>query len=642
MRVSFSAVIHEAKTKVGFETNLNQIIEEKLKLLPSSPGVYKMFNDAGEVIYVGKAISLKNRVRQYFQNSKNHPAKVTAMVRHIADFETIQVNNETEALSLESNLIKQFKPKYNILLKDDKHFPYVRIDLKQDFPRVEIVRRIKKDGARYLGPYLSALLLRDSMNVVREHFPIRHCKKDLKKAMARRERPCLMHHIGKCCAPCSGQISREEYHAMLSEIIGFLSGDTKTVLRSLQEQMTEAAEQLDFERAADLRDRIHAIESLADKQVVIGTNQAVSDVFAVGRLEDAVLVFALFVRDGKVIGTDKFRMDAAADESDADIMSAFLKQYYEEDAPIPPEILLYSEPNDLTEITEWLTARAGRNVHLHKPQRGDKVQLAALCYRNCIDALEKDAALQKRAWERGEGALVQLTSILGLDSLPQRMECFDNSHIRGRETVSSMVVFTDGQPDRKAYRRFRIRSEAGGDDLLAMREVLTRRFERAKSNDAGFSVLPDLLIIDGGQTQLSVAMEVLESFGLAFIPTIGLAESHEFIWQPNADAPIELPRASAALHLLERIRDEAHRFAITYHRSLRQKTALFSILDEINGIGDKRKRALFDTFTTLDAIRNADMDALSAVPGMTKDSAKAVWEYFHKETTETTDSTENE
>jgi len=607
---------------------MNQMIEEKLKLLPSSPGVYKMFNDAGEVIYVGKAVSLKNRVRQYFQNSKNHPAKVTAMVRHIADFETIQVNNETEALSLESNLIKQFQPKYNILLKDDKHFPYVRIDLRQDFPRVEIVRRVKKDGAKYLGPYLSALLLRDSMNVVRDHFPIRHCKKDLKKSIARRERPCLMHHIGKCCAPCSGKITRDEYHAMLSEIIGFLSGDTKKILHSLNTQMLDAAESLDFEHAADLRDRIQAIESLADKQVVIGTNQSISDVFAVGRHEDAILVFALFVRDGKVIGTDKFRM-TATDESDADIMSAFLKQYYEEDAPIPPEILVHSEPSDLAEISSWLASRAGRHVHLHKPQRGDKVQLVSLCYRNCIDALEKDAALQKRAWERGEGALAQLANILNLDALPDRMECFDNSHMRGRETVSSMVVFSNGQPDRKAYRRFRIRAEANGDDLIAMREVLTRRFDRARRGDSGFSNLPDLLIIDGGQTQLSIATEVLDSFGLSFIPTIGLAEAHELIWQPNAETPIELPRASAALHLLERIRDEAHRFAITYHRSLRQKNALFSILDEIPGIGEKRKRALFDAFTTLESIQNADMDALSSVPGMTKTNAEAVWSYFH-------------
>lgn len=608
---------------------MNQIIEEKLRLLPSAPGVYKMFNEAGEVIYVGKAVSLKNRVRQYFQSGKNQPAKVAAMVRHIADFETIRVSNETEALSLESNLIKQFKPKYNILLKDDKHFPYVRIDLRQDFPRVEIVRRVKKDGARYLGPYLSALLLRESMNVVRDHFPIRHCKKDLKRAIARRERPCLMHHVGKCCAPCSGKVSREEYHAMLSEVIAFLSGDTAGVLRELEAQMESSAAALDFERAAYLRDRIHAIRSLADKQVVIGVNHSMSDVFAVGRLDGAVLVFALFVRDGKVIGTERFRMGALSDESDADIMAAFLKQYYAEADSIPPEILVHSEPSELPQIQSWLSAAGGRSVRLHRPQRGDKAQLASLCYRNCIDALEKDAALQKRAWERGEGALAQLTGILGLETLPQRMECFDNSHIQGRDTVSSMVVFTDGQPDRKAYRRFRIRTDTGGDDLAAMREALSRRFARAKNGDVGFDALPDLLIIDGGRTQLAVATEVLDAFGLSFIPAIGLAELHELIYVPGREAPIELPRASAALHLLERIRDEAHRFAITYHRSLRQKTALFSVLDEIDGIGDRRKRALFDAFTTLNAIKSADVDTLAAVPGMNRPSAQAVYDYFH-------------
>lgn len=611
---------------------MNDLIAEKLKLLPSSPGVYKMFNDAGEVIYVGKAVSLKNRVRQYFQSGKNHPPKVAAMVRHVADFETIQVTNETEALSLESNLIKQFKPKYNILLKDDKHFPYVRIDLRQDFPRVEIVRRVKRDGARYLGPYLSAILLRDSMNVVREHFPIRHCKKDLKKAMARRERPCLMYHVGKCCAPCSGNVTREEYHAMLEEIIAFLSGDTNEVLRRLTVQMNEAAEALEFERAAYLRDRIHAIESLRDKQVVIGTNHAMSDVFAVGRLGDDVLVFALFVRDGKVIGTERFRMDASPEEQDAEIMSAFLTQYYGESDIIPPEILVHTAPVGMEDIAFWLSQQAGRKVHLHLPLRGDKAQLAQLCYRNCIDALEKDAALQKRAWERGEGALVQLTGILGLETVPERMECFDNSHIQGRETVSSMVVFTDGQPDKKAYRRFRIRAEAGGDDLIAMREVLTRRFARAKNGDPGFDRLPDLLVIDGGPMQLGVALDVLGELGLSFVPTIGLAEQHELIYVPGQDAPLELPRASAALHLLERIRDEAHRFAITYHRSLRQKAALFSVLDGIDGVGEKRKRALFDAFTTLDAIRNASVDSLSAVPGMTRSSAEAVYHYFHPDT----------
>ena len=607
---------------------MNAIIEEKLKLLPSSPGVYKMFNEAGEVIYVGKAVSLKNRVRQYFQHSKNHSAKVIAMVNHIADFETIQVGSETEALSLESNLIKEFKPKYNILLKDDKHFPYIRIDLKQDFPRIEIVRKLKKDGARYLGPYLSAIALRESMDVVRDQFPVRHCKKDLSKAMARRERPCLMYHVGKCCAPCSGAVSREEYHAMLQQVISFLNGDTKQVIRELTEQMQKASDELEFEKAATIRDRIRSIEVLEGKQVVIGTGHAISDVFAVGRLDDSVLVFALFVRDGKVIGTERFRMDAT-DESDSEVIGAFLKQYYEDGAPVPPEILLYTEPEDLEQIGLWLSELAGRKVNIHKPVRGDKAQLVSLCHSNCMDTLEKDAELQRRAWDRNEGSVVQLAGILGLDSVPVRMECYDNSHMQGRDTVSSMVVFTKGQPDKKAYRRFRIKSETNGDDLAAMREVLTRRLRRAKECDPGFEVLPDLLIVDGGPTQLAVATDVLNEFGLSYIPAIALAEAHELVYVSGEEEPIFLPHSSAPLHLLERIRDEAHRFAISYHRSLRQKEALFSVLDEIPGIGDKRKRALFDTFTTLDDIKNADVSALAAAPGMNEASAQAVYDHFH-------------
>lgn len=612
---------------------MNQIIEEKLRLLPSAPGVYKMFNAAGEVIYVGKAVSLKNRVRQYFQSSKNHTPKVRAMVSHIADFETLRTANETEALTLESNLIKQFKPRYNILLKDDKHFPYVRIDYRQDFPRVEIVRRVQNDGARYLGPFLSGIALRDGMNVVREHFPVRHCRKDLKKAMARRERPCLMYHVGKCCAPCSGNVSRAEYHAMLDEISAFLTGHTERVLRELNERMQQAAESLQFERAAALRDSIRAVETLRDKQAAIGTHKDMMDVFALGRLNESVLVFALFVRDGKVIGTEKFRMGAGDGETEEEILAAFLKQYYLEAAAFPPEILLYSDAADMEIIAAWLSERAGRRVWLHRPQRGAKAKLAELAHRNCVDALEKDAALQRRAWERGEGALAELSGLLGLETVPERLECFDNSHIQGRDTVSSMVVFTNGQPDRKAYRRFRIRAEAGGDDLVAMREALTRRFARFASSDAGFDRLPDLLVIDGGRTQLDVAIEALAEAGLSFVPVIGLAEAHELIYQPGEEQPLALPCNSAALHLLERLRDEAHRFAVSYHRSLRQKNALFSILDQIDGIGDRRKRALFDAFVTLDAMKAATVEQLAAVPAMTHATAEAVYAYFHPEET---------
>ena len=614
---------------------MNNIIEEKLKLLPSSPGVYKMFNATGEVIYVGKAISLKNRVRQYFQSSKNHPPKVAAMVRQIEDFEYIRVANETEAFSLESNLIKQFKPKYNILLKDDKHFPYVRVDLKQDFPRLEIVRRVKNDGAKYLGPFLSGLLLRDGLALVREHYPIRQCKKDIARMIARRERPCLMYHIGKCCAPCSGNVSRDEYHRLLDEVLSFLSGKTDEIIRSLTAQMETAAESMDFEHAAHLRDRIRAIESLSEKQAVIATTNTMMDVFALGRLEGTALVFALFVRNGKVIGTEKFRMDADAEESDADILSAFLSQYYAESASFVPEVLLYQDASDMESIAEWLGGLAGRKVTLHRPQRGEKRRLTEMAYRNCLDVLEKDASLQKRAWERGEGALTQLSAILGLETVPSRLECFDNSHIRGRDTVSSMVVFTDGQPDKSAYRRFRIREEAGGNDLIAMKEALTRRFQKAAENEAGFLPLPDLLIMDGGPAQLQVALDVLDSFSLDFIPTIGLAELSETIYLPGEPEPIALPRNSAPQHLIERLRDEAHRFAISYHRNVHNRNALYSVLDSIPGVGDKRKRALFDTFLTIEAIKSASLDELKAVPLIDARTAESVYGYFHKENPDT-------
>ena len=611
---------------------MNATIEEKLKLLPDAPGVYRMYDAGGTVIYVGKAVNLKNRVRQYFRDSKGHSPKVRAMVSHIEDLETIQVTNEREALSLECNLIKQYRPKYNILLKDDKHFPYVRIDMKQDFPRVETVRRVANDGARYVGPFLSSTPLRESMAILRDHYPIRHCKKDLKKAMARRERPCLMYHVGKCCAPCSGKVSREEYHAMLEEIVAFLSGSTEGVTRELERRMEEASEALDFERAAMLRDRIRAIRSLSEKQTVIAVTDARMDVFALGRQEDKALVYALFVRGGKVIGTEPYRMEADPEEPDGAVMAAFLTQYYEDGSGVVPEILVHTEPDGISGIAEWLSGLAGRKVFLHRPERGDKKKLADLAYRNCLDLLEKDATLQKRAWERGEGALAQLSGLLGLDEVPARMECYDNSHMQGRDTVSSMVVFTDGQPDKKAYRRFRLRSEAGGDDLLAMREVLTRRFERAEKQDPGFLPLPDLIVIDGGKTQLEVAEEVLREKGLDYIDAIGLAESFELIYLPDRDDPIVLPRSSAALHLIERIRDEAHRFAITYHRSLRAKRDLFSVLDRIPGVGEKRKRALFDHFDTMQDIRSADVEALSAVPGVSRPAAESIYAYFHSDT----------
>ena len=604
---------------------MNTVLEDKIALLPEKPGVYKMLDDTGTVIYVGKAKVLKNRVRQYFQSSKNHSPKVRAMVSHIADFETIEVHSEVEALSLESNLIKEFMPKYNILLKDDKHFPYFRIDLRQDFPRIEIVRRVKPDGATYLGPYIVGPSVQEELRLVYDLFPLRHCKKNIAAMQARGERPCLLHHLGKCCAPCSGSVSREEYHAYLKEAVRLLNGKSGELIPYLTQKMQEASDALDFERAALLRDKLKATLALREKQAAINVSDLSADVFAVDSLNDARMVFSLFVRDGKVIGTHAFPLEGDGDDAPEEWLHAFLLQYYGQDGiEIPPNILLARECTDLIGIQDWLSGKRRRRVCIAVPQRGVKHQLTDMAKQNCAALLAKNDRIRVREWERGEGALAELSAILGLDEIPSRMECFDNSHLMGTNTVASMVVFRDGKPDKTAYRHFRIRSDAGGDDLLAMREVLTRRL-------SGDGELPDLLVLDGGKTQLSIGVEVLSELNLSHIPVCALAESDELIYLPESDDPIVLPRNSAPLHLIERLRDEAHRFAISYHRNLRSKSALYSLLDGIDGVGDKRKRALFDAFLTVEQIKTASVEDLAAVKGMTLPCAQSVYDYFHKE-----------
>lgn len=606
---------------------MNQLLADKIALLPEKPGVYKMFDEAGTVIYVGKAKVLKNRVRQYFQSSKNHSPKVRAMVSHIADFETIEVHSEVEALSLESNLIKEFMPKYNILLKDDKHFPYFRIDLKQDFPRIEIVRRVKQDGATYLGPYIVGPSVQEELRLVYDLFPLRHCKKNIASMISRRERPCLLYHVGKCCAPCSGQITREQYHAYLKEAIRLLNGNSGDLIPYLTEKMQEASESLDFERAALLRDKLKATMALHEKQAAINANDLSADVFAVDSLNDSRMVFSLYVRSGKVIGTHAFPLEGDGEDDPSEWLHAFLLQYYgQDDIEIPQTVLLAHNCSDHESMEAWLSEKKRRKVSISVPQRGVKHQLTDMAVQNCAALLEKNEKIRVRSWERGEGALAELSAILGLDEVPSRVECFDNSHLMGTNTVASMVVFRDGAPDKSAYRHFRIREDAGGDDLTAMREVLTRRL-------TGDNTLPDLLVLDGGKTQLAVGVEVLNTLNLSHIPICALAESEEWIYLPDQEEPIVLPRNSAPLHLIERLRDEAHRFAISYHRSLRSKSALYSVLDTIDGIGDKRKRALFDAFLTVDQIRNASLEDLASVKGMTLPAAQSVYRYFHQNET---------
>ena len=608
---------------------MNDVIKDKLKLLPESPGVYRMYNSLGEIIYVGKAVNLKNRVKQYFQNGPKAP-KVAAMVQNIADLEFTITATEAEALTLECNMIKQHRPRYNVLLKDDKHFPYVRIDYRQDFPRAEIVRRVKKDGARYFGPYLSAMALREAITAIREHFPVRHCKKDIQKAIARRERPCLMYHLGKCCGPCTGKVTREQYHEYLDEIAAMLQGRSKKLTDRLEESMRRAAENMEFERAAVLRDRIRAIDSLAQKQRAATTMVNSFDVFAAARDDMNTVVYAMMMREGNVVMADSYFM-SAFDEPEGELLASFITQFYSESGYIPPEIVLRSAPEGEQALAEWLREQCGHAVKLTVPQRGEKKQLAELCRMNGEEALKRKQELIHKEWERSEGAMVSLAQIVGMEALPHRMECFDNSHFQGRDTVGSMVVFIDGKPEKQLYRRFRTKTDTEGDDYEAMREHLTRRFQRAADGDEKFAELPDLLVVDGGRGQLNVALEVLNGFGLDHIPAIGLAERNEDIILPDDPEPVSLKKNDPALHLLQRLRDEAHRFAITYHRSMRAKTALYSVLAEIPGVGEKRRRALFDRFLTLEAIKAASAEELASAEGMNRTAAEAVYGFFHKD-----------
>ena len=607
---------------------MDQRIEEKLKLLPDKPGVYKMFNARGELIYVGKAVNLKNRVRQYFRSSRNHSEKVRSMVSNIADFDFVIVTNETEALNLECNLIKQNKPYYNILLKDDKHFPYIRIDFRQDFPRVEIVRRYKKDGAKYFGPFLSAVTLRESITAVRDNFPVRQCKNDIARMIARGERPCLMYHIGKCCGPCTGKVTREEYHEIVSKIAAMFRGEGGSYIAELKAKMLEESSKMNFEKAAVLRDRIRAVEGVAEKQTASSASADSYDVFALARNELATLAYGLFVRGGSVVAAESYKIDAS-DEAFSEIITQFLLQFYLDTDAIPREIVVIDEPENAAAAEALLSERASHTVHIRVPQRGEKRKQAELARLNAQQTLSRSRELIRREWERGEGALNELASIIGLENAPHRMECFDNSHTQGRDTVGSMVVFIDGKPEKSLYRRFRTKHEVNGDDYLAMDEHLTRRFERTMAGDVKFAELPDLVVVDGGRGQLNVALDVLSRLGLGYIPAIGLAERNEEIILPDSDEPIVLPRSSPALQLLERIRDEAHRFAITYHRSIRAKSSLYSVLDGIKGVGDLRRRNLYEHFLTAEAIAAASQEELKSVPGMDSRAARSVYEYFH-------------
>ena len=599
---------------------MTDIVAEKLKLLPDSPGVYIMKDDHGKIIYVGKAIVLKNRVRQYFQSSRNHTPKVRAMVSHIADVETIMTANEVESLILEANLIKKHRPRYNIRLKDDKSYPYVKVTVQEEFPRVFITRRVLRDGARYFGPYTNVTALRDSLKLLRRLFPLRTCR-------TMPERPCLEYHIKRCLAPCVGKVEAEDYRAMIRAVLLFLEGRTDDVERELEQRMNAAAEAYHFETAARLRDQLSAVRTAAERQNIV-TGAGDQDAVGMARSAAGVCVQIFFIRGGKMIGREHFLLRGSEEESDADILRAFLEQYYNQATFVPREVLLPCAIDAAAQATieAWLAARkGGGKVALLTPQRGTKHDIVQMATGNAAKFLADEETRRSLLDEQTLGAVEELGRYLGLKHPPRRMECFDISHNQGQETVASMVVFEDGAPKKSDYRRFKIRSTEGKpDDFLSMREVTTRRYVGLPEEE-----LPDLIIIDGGKGQLSSALEIIRhTAGHKDVPVVGLAKQFELVFTEGNSEPVELPRRSQALYLIQRIRDEAHRFAITFHRKLRGKRNLVSVLDHIVGIGPKRRQSLRTHFGSLEKIKEATVEELAVAPGMNRTSAEAVRHFF--------------
>lgn len=594
------------------------LVREKLKRLPESPGVYIMKDAKGAIIYVGKAIILKNRVRQYFQSNKNHTPKVRAMVQRVADFETILTASEVEALILECNLIKKHRPRYNISLKDDKSYPYIKVTLKDSYPRVCLTHRIVKDGARYFGPYTNVTAVHESLKLLRRLFPLRTCK-------TLKDRPCLEYHIHRCLAPCVGTVKKEDYDAMIQSVLLFLEGRTADVEKNLATRMKEAAATYQFEQAARLRDQLAAVRKIAEKQKIV-TDSGDQDAIGLARSAAGVCVHVYFIRAGKMIGREHFLLQGSEDEEDAALLSAFLQQYYHRATFLPQEILLPLALPERPLLESWLTEKKGASVRTLVPQRGAKRAIVQMATENAEKYLADEAARRKITEAQTTGAVEELGRYLGLKTPPARMECFDISHIQGSETVASMVVFENGQPKKSDYRRYKIQSTEGKpDDFLSMREVTSRRY------GAPDAALPDLIVIDGGKGQLSSALSIIRGAGHRDVPVVGLAKQFELVFREGESDPVVLPRHSQALYLIERIRDEAHRFAITYHRKLRGKRNLVSVLDHIVGIGPARRKALFAAFGTLSSIKAATEDDLAAAPGMTRPAAKAVYQFFATE-----------
>ena len=615
-------------------------IEEELKKLPSQPGVYLMHNAKDEIIYVGKAVNLKNRVRQYFQSSRNKTAKIERMVSHIARFEYIVTDSELEALVLECNLIKEHRPRYNTMLKDDKTYPYIKVTVQEEFPRVLFSRDMKKDKSRYFGPYTSAGAVKDTIELIHKLYRIRTCRRSLPRDIGK-ERPCLNYHIHQCSAPCQGYISKEEYWENVNEALDFLGGKYDLILNRLQEKMMAASDAMDFEKAIEYRDLLESVKKVAQKQKITASEEEDRDIIAMSRDMEDVVVQVFFVREGKLIGREQFHLRAALEEDKSQILTSFVKQFYAGTPFVPRELWTQAPLNDEEVIGQWLSAKKGQKVRLTVPKKGDKERLIELAERNAALVLTQDRERIKRDEMRTTGAVKELEELLGLSGI-SRMEAFDISNISGFDSVGSMVVYEQGRPKRNDYRKFRIKWVKGPDDYASMKEVLLRRFshgmeeaklmkEKGVDKELGsFTRFPDLIMMDGGRGQVNIALEVLKELDL-HIPVCGMVKDDNHrtrgLYYQNKEIPID--RRSEGFKLITRIQDEAHRFAIEYHRSLRSKGQVRSVLDDIEGIGDTRRKALLKRFKSVEGIREAQVEELQSVPGMNRKAAESVYEFFH-------------